>query len=168
MTRFQPVSAPWPCAPIPPAPFAAKPPQLRQFDPRGPSHRKRVLTLPLRTGHLPLCKRANARAGEEKKIRHGFPRSGVLCSPVERTFAVSAPRRGHAPEARQFATGRCKVRLDRQRLNRFIKQDGFVNQNVTHKENPSSSAGKSPTIKASADCCCACHLTSSHNSNLLP
>src|SRR5471032_418751 len=69
-------------------------------------------------GHLPLCKRADARAGEAKENPpRAEARDGVLCSSVKQTFGVwLGPGAAlHDLEACQFAAGGGEIRLDRQR-----------------------------------------------------
>ena len=63
------------------------------------------------------------------------------------------------------------VRLDRQRRHGFFEQDGEMNsivQRGRYSEKPASSDGRPARGKAIACAVCACHLASSHNSNLWP
>ncbi len=102
---------------------------------------------------------------------------GVLC----RRVAIDADQttaRGERSEdcSRMAATAERgvdigTVRLDRQRRHGLFEQDGEMNSIVQcgrYSEKPASSGGRLAAGKAIACAVCACHLASSHNSNLWP
>src|ERR1017187_10461265 len=71
------------------------------------------------------------------------------------------------------ATPECAVHIDTfgfdlQSFNCLIQQYSCVNQILAQRVKPSSSGGRSPSLKPDIFSFCACQRASSHNSNLFP
>src|SRR5262249_19545189 len=60
------------------------------------------------------------------------------------------------------------IRIDRERAENFVEQDGDVFAIGHQRLKPSSSGGRPPAGKRIARAVCSFHFASSHSSNLLP